>query len=81
MTKRMEHEQKSNGERCGKGDRPGGAVVEKGEPCSDEEDGKGEERQMAESKAGDRVGWVTGVAGRAFLVVFPGVDEEAVQAA
>jgi hypothetical protein len=76
----VKEEQKNGRDSDSYGDLPGGAVVENTEGASDEEDGEGEERQMTESKASGGVGWVIGVSGRAFGIVFPGVDEETVEA-
>jgi len=77
----VQQEQKNGGYGNGRRDRPRGAAIEQGDAGSCKSDGDREEEQMAESEAGAGVGRVVGEEGRSFRVVFPGVDEEAVQAA
>lgn len=77
----MQDQQKNDRKRGGKGDWPRDVRIENGESCSDEKDRKSEKAQVTEGEASCGVDWVIGVATRTPWVVFPGVDEEAVEAA
>jgi hypothetical protein len=73
----VEEEQDGGGEGDGIGDRPGAPVIEEGDGGASQREKNGERWQVFECDVGDRVRRIAGVG----TGVFPGIDEEAVEAA
>jgi hypothetical protein len=73
----VQEEQEGGGQRDGIGDRPGGALVEQGDGGARQREKDGERWQFLQCDVGDRVRGIVG----GEMGVFPGIDEEAVEAA